>query len=97
MRQTDSIVKFFRPKGQTIFTERWNDPTPDILPSENDQYFIDRADDHWKWQRVCELMFSDNDNSGIAAIHSECFKELPTIQSESDPNQGWGEPEDEEN
>ena len=76
---------------------QWNDPTPDILPSENDQYFIDRADDHWKWQRVCELMFSDNDNSGIAAIHSECFKELPTIQSESDPNQGWGEPEDEEN
>jgi hypothetical protein len=28
--------------------------------------------------------------NGIAAIHSRCYKTDPAIQSERDPNQGWG-------
>lgn len=28
--------------------------------------------------------------NGIAAIHSRCFKQVPTVQSDSDPDQGWG-------
>ena len=28
--------------------------------------------------------------NGIAAIHSKCFKQIPTVQSQHDPNQGWG-------
>jgi hypothetical protein len=28
---------------------------------------------------------------GIAAVHSRCFKGVPTTISENDPNQGWGE------
>lgn len=28
--------------------------------------------------------------NGIAAIHSKCFKQVPTEQSKDDPDQGWG-------
>jgi hypothetical protein len=28
---------------------------------------------------------------GIAAVHSRCFKQIPTTISEDDPDQGWGE------
>lgn len=47
---------------------------------------------HWKmkWSDVCDLIFSDNDGSGIAAIHSKCFHEIPSTMSDDDPNQGWG-------
>jgi len=41
---------------------------------------------------VCDLMFDDDSNSGIAAIHTQCFTgKIPTDPSEDDPNQGWGE------
>lgn len=44
------------------------------------------------WNDCCDLMFSNNDAEGIAAIHTECYKGVvPTTQSDSDPNQGWGE------
>lgn len=29
--------------------------------------------------------------NGIAAIHSKCFKAIPTTKSDRDPDQGWGE------
>jgi len=32
-----------------------------------------------------------NNAWGIAAVHSRCFKEIPTSISENDPDQGWGE------
>ena len=70
---------------------QWEDPFPDVPPSKHDQYFIDKDDDHWKWSRVCDLMFTEDDDTGIAAVHSKCFKEVPTTDSNSDPNQGWGE------
>jgi len=44
------------------------------------------------WNLVCDLMFSDNNNNGIAAILDSDYKdEIPTERSEGDPNQGWGE------
>lgn len=49
---------------------------------------------HWdmEWQDVCDLMFDEDMGNGIAAIHSECFTgEIPTTRSADDPNQGWGE------
>jgi|TARA_Y100000310_G_scaffold127848_3_gene127010 hypothetical protein len=45
-----------------------------------------------KWSDVCELMFNDENGDGIAAILGHEYDgEVPTTQSESDPNQGWGE------
>lgn len=46
----------------------------------------------WKmpWREVCQLEFNGNDNDGQAFIHVNCFKEIPTVQSERDPSQGWG-------
>lgn len=40
---------------------------------------------------VCTLMHNDDEGSGIAAIHSKCFKKYPDTKSEDDPNQGWGD------
>lgn len=45
------------------------------------------------WSRVCDLMFSDNEGDGIAAVHVRCkeaYGKIPTTQSADDPNQGWG-------
>ena len=43
------------------------------------------------WSDVCDLMFNENDGDGIAVILEYYFKdELPTTQSDSDPDQGWG-------
>jgi len=47
------------------------------------------------WSDVCNLMFSEDKGTGMAAVHSSCFKQVPTTKSEDDPNQGWGG-EDEE-
>lgn len=47
------------------------------------------------WSDVCSLMFDSNPNSGIAMILDEYWDGVyPTTQSESDPEQGWGEPEE---
>jgi len=40
---------------------------------------------------VCNLMFSDDESTGMAAIHSKCYIKDPTTRSADDPNQGWGE------
>lgn len=71
----------------------WNNPTPDIPPSEHDQYFIDMGSDIWIWHRVADLMFDTDKANGIAAIHVACKCDglVPTTRSEDDPNQGWGD------
>ena len=44
------------------------------------------------WGDVCDLMFSNNESHGIAAVIGKHYKGTPpTTQSEGDPNQGWGE------
>ena len=49
------------------------------------------------WSDVCNLMFSEEFGNGIAAFHEECYSgEIPTVRSQSDPNQGWGDDDDEE-
>ena len=36
-------------------------------------------------------------SNGIAVFHEECYNgEIPTLRSQSDPNQGWGDDDDEE-
>ena len=57
---------------------------------------------HWKmdWTDVCELMFNDNESSGIAVLLDNDLtgipKFIPTTQSANDPNQGWGAGVDED-
>ena len=62
--------------------------------------FDDNQDSiEWKldWSAVCDLMHNNNEQSGISAVHTKCFKgKIPTEQSEDDPNQGWGTPEEED-
>jgi len=54
----------------------------------------------WKmdWDDVCNLMFHSDRSNGIAMVLDEYWAgEIPTTRSEDDPNQGWGEiNEDEE-
>jgi len=39
---------------------------------------------------VCDLMGADA-RSGIAAVHTKCWKgNVPTAESDYDPDQGWG-------
>jgi hypothetical protein len=47
----------------------------------------------WKmeWGDVCDLMFNSKDGDGIAVVLEKYFTgKIPTTQSESDPDQGWG-------
>lgn len=45
-----------------------------------------------EWNDVCNLIFSENDNDGIALVLACHWKgKAPTTQSTQDPNQGWGE------
>jgi len=50
----------------------------------------------WKtdWSDVCDLMFTKNEGNGIAVVLEKYYftGRIPTIRSESDRNQGWGEP-----
>jgi hypothetical protein len=53
----------------------------------------------WKmdWNKVCDLMFSDNSGDGIALILAEHYNGVhPTVRSDDDPNQGWGGDDEEE-
>ena len=44
------------------------------------------------WSDVCDLIFSTNESDGIAVVLERHFNgTIPTTQSESDPDQGWGE------
>jgi hypothetical protein len=49
-------------------------------------------DDRENWHYVCDLHFNDNPADGMAAVHKKCWTgNVPTTQSEDDPDQGWGE------
>ena len=79
-------------------SDQWKDPFPEKPPTEHDKYFIDKGDDHWIWHRVTDLMCDADITNGIAAIHVSCYDGVvPTVISESDPDQGWGSEDDEEN
>lgn len=69
-------------------SSEWEDPGKDF--SEND-WKLSGGRGRDPWHRVCDLMLHDNQENGIAAIHSKCFKEVPKTRSEDDPNQGWGD------
>jgi hypothetical protein len=44
------------------------------------------------WSDVCDLMFNTNEGDGIAVVLERHFNgRIPTTQSDSDPDQGWGE------
>ena len=44
------------------------------------------------WGDVCDLMFNTNEGDGIAVVLERHFNgTIPTTQSDSDPDQGWGE------
>ena len=44
------------------------------------------------WSDVCDLIFSTNESDGIAVVLERHFNgTIPTTQSDSDPDQGWGE------
>ncbi len=50
-------------------------------------------DFEWKmdWGDVCDLMFSRNKGDGLAVVLDKYWTgKIPTTQSESDPDQGWG-------
>jgi len=81
-------------KAEDSESQNWEDPTPQIPMREKRM----EGEGHWDlvWERVCELMHGYDLRSGIAAYHKGCYLGLlPTTRSESDPNQGWGEDEDE--
>lgn len=43
------------------------------------------------WRTVCDLMFSNDESNGIAAILDIAYTgQIPTTRSEDDPDQGWG-------
>jgi hypothetical protein len=47
----------------------------------------------WKmdWHDACDLMFNSNPGDGIAVVLEKYFTgQIPTTQSEDDPDQGWG-------
>ena len=46
-----------------------------------------------QWNKVCDLMYDDDESNGICAILAPFWKEgdkYPTKRSKHDPNQGWG-------
>jgi len=60
----------------------------------------DKNSFEWKlpWSDVCDLMFKSDRKNGIALIHDRHWKEgdpYPIERSNDDPNQGWGETENE--
>ena len=62
-----------------------------------------RKSQHFKtdWGIICDDVTYDDKptNSGIAALHEECYsgeESIPLEASLHDPNQGWGEPSEED-
>ena len=63
--------------------------------------FDDNGSDaiEWRgdWGKLVTLHFNDNKNDGFAVYHKKCYDEkLPMTISDDDPNQGWGDYEDDE-
>lgn len=58
--------------------------------SENSEHSLE-----WEsmdWMDIVDLEFDGNDRNGIAAFHSRCWDGIdPEFQSDSDPDQGWGD------
>jgi len=68
----------------------WKDPFPEEETEKKKHDCLSGVYDDWS--KICSLMFSENKNNGIAAIHTKCFTgKIPTERSKDDPNQGWGE------
>ena len=62
----------------------------------NDTSLTDTTSFEWnlEWGEVCDLIFNDNEGDGIAVVLDEFYNgEIPTTQSEDDPDQGWNEME----
>lgn len=81
-----------------VFTEDregsvyWENPTPGVPLADHELEKGDTPDSHGYWSRVCDLLLTEDESSGIAAVHSKCFAGvIPTTRSEDDPNQGWGD------
>lgn len=75
-------------KHELMDSVKWNDPFPD-KPRQNE-----REDN---WSRVCRLIFDKDESNGIAAVHTKCCKGvIPTTRSDHDPNQGWGDDDQED-
>lgn len=62
---------------------------------------VDETDDSFtwnfdEWKNLVDYSFSPNQSEGFAYYHKKCYNgETPTEKSLPDPNQGWGE-EDED-
>lgn len=47
------------------------------------------------WSQICDEMFSEDISNGLAFIHTKCFTgDIPVVRSARDPNQGWGDEDD---
>lgn len=81
-----------------VFIDGTQDPTVKHALRDSQRWQKIKDNDRDAWSDVCDLMFSDDISNGIAAFHKCCYDDvLPTIRSANDPNQGWGdEDEDEE-
>lgn len=43
-----------------------------------------------EWGDVVDMIYDNNPNNGIAAVHTKCYTgTVPTTQSDDDPDQGW--------
>jgi len=80
-------------KHKLKLSYQWENPFPEVPPTENELYFVKEGEEPDYWGRVCSLMFSSDSRNGIAAVHTKCQVEgkVPTTKSEDDPNQGWGD------
>lgn len=87
----DHSILFLLKEGEVIQSMRGRyDSYGRVLKNEKEESYM------WDigWSSVCDLMFNGNESSGIAAFHTKCYNgEEPTIESEGDPNQGWGDPD----
>jgi len=68
------------------------------IKQDYDKSLTDTTSFEWNmnWHDVCTLMFSPDESNGIAAILDSHWKEgdlYPTTRSAEDPNQGWGDDE----
>lgn len=69
-------------------------PQPTLDSGGNEGFHI------WQyksWTEIVDMCFDGDYNSGIVAIHKDCFSgKYPDTPSLDDPNQGWVDEEDED-
>lgn len=85
-------------KGGKVVEEMYGnyDSYGSVFSNEEDKHG-NRKRFKWSmpWEEVCNLMFSSDLGDGIALVLEEHFTgEIPTERSEEDPNQGWGDGEE---